>query len=175
MVSSLPCALSCVWICNHVPHVHAEFPFSFCHRIVSSSAPLPLTGAPKIFLHPPCGGVWSPRPTQRLPHLSVGADDSVRPNDRRKDAFSAPHQRQRRKTQVHTSSETKSNVSRERAAGTHHSAQTIARPEAKEPEVPSGAFAYFCRRCVKKICRWHIFSIRSRQLCCRSIHCVYTV
>ena len=27
-------------------------------------------------------------------------------------------------------------------------------------------------RCVKKICRWHIFSIRSRQLCCRSIRLV---
>ena len=26
------------------------------------------------------------------------------------------------------------------------------------------------RRCVKKICRWHIFSIRSRRLCRRSIH-----
>ena len=25
-------------------------------------------------------------------------------------------------------------------------------------------------RCVKKICQWHIFSIRSRRLCRRSIH-----
>ena len=47
--------------------------------------------------------------------------------------------------------------------------KSIARPEVKEPEVPSGSFAHFSSRGVKKTCRWHVFSLRSRRLCRRSI------
>ena len=38
----------------------------------------------------------------------------------------------------------KEKISRERAAGIFNSVPCIARREVKEPEVPSGAFAYFC-------------------------------
>ena len=38
----------------------------------------------------------------------------------------------------------KEKISRERAAGIFNSGPCIARREVKEPEVPSGAFAYFC-------------------------------
>ena len=35
-------------------------------------------------------------------------------------------------------------ITRERVVKAYKSAQRIARREVKEPEVPSGAFAYFC-------------------------------
>ena len=38
----------------------------------------------------------------------------------------------------------KKKILRERVVGTYNLVQSIARPEVKEPEVPSGAFAYFC-------------------------------
>ena len=38
----------------------------------------------------------------------------------------------------------KKKLSRNRVVKTYKSAQDIARPEVKEPEVPSGVFAYFC-------------------------------
>ena len=46
MVSSLPCALCIVQICDLLPHVHGECPFSFRYRIVSAPAPLPLMPTP---------------------------------------------------------------------------------------------------------------------------------
>ena len=33
-------------ICGHIPHVRMRFPFSFCYRIVSAPAPLPLIITP---------------------------------------------------------------------------------------------------------------------------------
>ena len=42
MISSLPCVLYAVQNRDCIPHVRASLSFSFCHRIVSASAPLPL-------------------------------------------------------------------------------------------------------------------------------------
>ena len=39
----------------------------------------------------------------------------------------------------------KKKILRERVVGTYNLVQSIARPDVKEPEVPSGVFAYFCR------------------------------
>ena len=39
----------------------------------------------------------------------------------------------------------KKEITRDRVVKVYKSAQDTARPEVKEPEVPSGAFAYFCR------------------------------
>ena len=41
--------------------------------------------------------------------------------------------------------ETKPEILCERVGRSYNFAHIIARPEVKEPEVPSGAFAYFCR------------------------------
>ena len=46
--------------------------------------------------------------------------------------------------QRRSDNEVKKEFSRERVVCNHKSAQNIARPEVKEPEVPSGVFAYFC-------------------------------
>ena len=48
----------------------------------------------------------------------------------------------------------------------------VARKEVKKPSVSSGSFAHFSSRGVKKTCRWHVFSLRSRRLCRRSIYLV---
>ena len=68
--------------------------------------------------------------------------------------------------------ETIRNILRKRVAYSIKIRKCIARKEVKKPLVSSGSFAHFSSRCVKKICRWHIFSIRSRRLCRRSSHLV---
>ena len=60
------------------------------------------------------------------------------------EALFGRHQRQRRRSKSDPFNETKKEILRERVAGSYKSVRTIARPEVKEPEVLSGAFAYFC-------------------------------
>ena len=51
----------------------------------------------------------------------------------------------------------KKKLSRNRVVKTYKSAQDIARPEVKEPEVPSGVFSYFCH-CWERSerCQWQM-------------------
>ena len=62
---------------------------------------------------------------------------------------------------------------RELAAAIGYHQVQIARYETGQNSPPAMAANkldhFLPRRCVKKICRWHIFSIRSRRLCRRSI------
>ena len=97
MVSSLPCALCIMRNCRCVPHVRVRLPFSFCYRIVSAPAPLPLTGTEKILLHPPCGAMWASRPTKFYRWLAVGRGALTPPPYSAGSPTVAPHERQRRK------------------------------------------------------------------------------
>ena len=81
-------------------------------------------------------------PTNRLPSCAAAA---YAPNGRTNGVFRRTGQRQRRWSRDGPFIESKKEILRERAAGTYNSVQRIARPEVKEPEVPSGTFAYFCR------------------------------
>ena len=53
-------------------------------------------------------------------------------------------QRQRRWCRDDLFIETNKKILCEREVSNHNSVRVIARPEVKEPEVPSGVFAYFC-------------------------------
>ena len=84
------------------------------------------------------------RPYEVLPYPFVGRDAHIAPPY--SDLFSAvaPHQRQRRRKKVDPFIESKTEIPRERVVSIHKSVRIIARRSVKEPEVPSGAFAYFC-------------------------------
>ena len=70
----------------------------------------------------------------------------IAPHDRRKEIFSpAPFSGSGAGAETILLTITKKEMLRERAAETYSLAQGVARPEVKEPEVPSGVFAYFCR------------------------------
>ena len=66
----------------------------------------------------------------------------------------------------------KEKILRDRVVEPYNLMQCIARKEVKKPSVSSGSFAHFSSRGVKKTCRWHVFSLRSRRLCRRSIYLV---
>ncbi len=81
-------------------------------------------------------------PTHRLSSCAAAAHTL---DDRTESAVRRRHQRQRRRSRDDPFIQTQKKTLRERVVCNHKSAQNIARPEVKEPEVPSGAFAYFCR------------------------------
>ena len=83
-------------------------------------------------------------PYEQVQQNSVGAGVLDGPHDRCKDFFPAPHQRQRRRSRDDPFYKTKKEISRDRAVEAGMAVPRIARREVKEPEVPSGAFAYFC-------------------------------
>ena len=65
-------------------------------------------------------------------------------NGRTKSAVRRRYQRQRRRSRDDPFNESKKKILCKRAVKSNIFTQRIARPEVKEPEVPSGAFAYFC-------------------------------
>ena len=89
-------------------------------------------------------------PTHRLSSCAAAA---LVINGRTSNVVRCRYQRQRHWSRDNPFNETEKGILCKRAVKTNIFALRIARPEVKEPEVPSGAFAYFCRRCVKKICR----------------------
>jgi len=91
------------------------------------------------------GAMRASRPTEVYRRLAVGRGDLTPPHGRTNGVFRRTGQRQRRWSRDDPFIESKKEILRERAAGTYNSVQRIARPEVKEPEVPSGTFAYFCR------------------------------
>ena len=74
----------------------------------------------------------------------VGRDAHIAPPYSDLSSAVAPHQRQRHRKKDDPFIESKTEIPRERVVSIHKSVRIIARPEVKEPEVPSGAFAYFC-------------------------------
>ena len=65
-------------------------------------------------------------------------------NGRTKKVVRYGYQRQRRGSRDDPFYESKKEIPCDRAAGIDNYVHIIARPEVKEPEVPSGVFAYFC-------------------------------
>ena len=65
-------------------------------------------------------------------------------NGRTKNVVRRRHQRQRRRSRDDLFNESKKKTLCKRAVKSNIFAERIARPEVKEPEVPSGVFAYFC-------------------------------
>ena len=88
-------------------------------------------------------GTWllSFRMTHRISSC-VAAADVI--NGRTNSVVRHRHQRQRRWCRNDPFNGAKMKITRERVVKAYKSAQRIARREVKEPEVPSGAFAYFC-------------------------------
>ena len=82
------------------------------------------------------------RMTNRLPSSAAAAHVL---NGKTQRVVRRRHQRQRRWKKDNSFNDTKKRILCERVARSSKYAQYIARSEVKEPEVPSGAFAYFCR------------------------------
>ena len=87
--------------------------------------------------------MWVSRPYEKVWQNFVGGDALIAPHDRHKNAFSALHQRQRRRSRDDPFDRPKKEILRDRVVKPHKLAQDIARREMKEPEVPSGSFGYF--------------------------------
>ena len=167
-VPSLPSALCSVRTCDCIPHVHVKFPFSLRCRIVSAPAPLPLIPTPNNAFGSTVESMsgsgarrksirrgvkktcrWhvfslrSRRLCRRSIHLIFEGTTSPRHTIGAQCPF--PHQSAAAtREQRRFDNDATTRILRERAAGSPDSVQRAARREVKEPEVPSGVFAYFC-------------------------------
>ena len=139
-------------------------PLSKRTRIATPVCGLARNDSTKSPLRPPCGASGTPalrmetkkslryragrcghRPLRKHHRkASVGRHDHMPPHDRRTTSFSVPFSGSGAGAETILLTERNHKILRERVGSSCNSVCSIARREVKEPEVPSGVFAYFC-------------------------------